>query len=141
MIAGYAWEWKSQNNQEPGNLDIVIDGIGKYWNCTYDNWVGKGFDNEAIAKEVGCIHSIQGYDLSYAFVIIGRDIEFDPYLKSLQANKNQYFDRNGKATASQDELTQYIKNIYYVLLTRGIFGTHLYVQNPELRDYLSKYFP
>ena len=52
--------------------DIVIDGIGLKWNCTYDNWVGRGVDDPAVAHEVGCIHSIQGYDLSYAYVVVGR---------------------------------------------------------------------
>lgn len=54
--------------------DIVIDDIGLKWNCTYDNWVGRGVSDPQIAHEVGCIHSIQGYDLSYAYVLIGNDL-------------------------------------------------------------------
>lgn len=73
-------------------------------------------------------------------MIIGEDIELDPKTGLLRANKEKYFDATGKATASQEELTQYIKNIYYVLLTRGIFGTHVYVANPELRAYLKQFF-
>lgn len=140
MVAGYAWEWKTNHTKDPKAFDIEIDGIRKRWNCTYDNWVGRGVNDASIANEVGCIHSIQGYDLSYAYVIIGEDIVLDPSTGQLAANKKSYFDRNGYATASQEELTQYIKNIYYVLLTRGIFGTHVYVQNAELRKYLSRYF-
>ena len=120
--------------------DIVIDGIGLRWNRTYDNWVVRGTGDPSIAHEVGCIHSTQGYDLSYAYVIIGDDLVYDPSSASLVANKASYFDRNGYATASQEELDQYIKNIYYVLLTRGILGTHVYAANPEMRRYLSKYF-
>jgi len=141
MVAGYAWQWKTKGITNPNLYDIEIDGIGRRWNCTYDNWVGKGFDNSSIAHEVGCIHSIQGYDLSYAYVIIGEDIELDPITGLLRANRSSYFDRNGYATASQEQLTQYIINIYYVLLTRGIYGTHIYVCNPELRNFLSKYLP
>jgi len=140
MIAGYAWQWKTKGKPDPDLFDIEIEGIGRRWNCTYDNWIGKGFQNPKIAREVGCIHSVQGYDLSYAFVIIGDDIRLDPQTGLLEANKGSYFDRNGFATASQEELTQYIKNIYYVLLTRGIYGTHIFVSNPELREYLSQYF-
>lgn len=138
MIAGYAWKWVSKNDAE--EYDIEIDGVRKRWNCTYDNWVGKGVDDPAVAREVGCIHSTQGYDLSYAYVIIGNDIKLNPSTGKLEANKDSYFDRNGYATASPEELTQYIKNIYYVLLTRGIYGTHIYVCDEGLREYFGQYF-
>ena len=52
------------------------------------------------------------------------------------------FERDyGKNTATLEELDLYIKNLYYVLLTRGILGTHVYAVNLEMRAYLSKYFP
>lgn len=56
-----------------------------------------------------------------------------------ESNKASYYDRNGFATASKQELDRYVKNIYYVLLTRGILGTHIYVKSPKLRDYFSKF--
>ena len=140
MIAGYAWKWKTKGKRDPNLFDIEIDGIGKRWNCTYDNWVGKGMDDPTVAHEVGCIHSIQGYDLSYSYVIIGDDIKLNPSTGQLEANKASYFDRNGFATASAEELSQYIRNIYYVLLTRGINGTHVYVHDRVLREHLRRYF-
>lgn len=140
MVSGYAWKWKTKGKNDPGLFDIEIDGVGKRWNFTYDNWVGRGMDDPAVAHEVGCIHSIQGYDLSYAYVIIGDDIRLNPVTGHLDANKDSYFDRNGFATASQEELTQYIRNIYYVLLTRGINGTHVYVCDRALREWLRRFF-
>lgn len=131
MLAGYAWGWKTKGGK-PG-YDIEIDGVGKRWNCTYDNWIGKGMQDPRVAREVGCIHSSQGYDLSYAYVIIGPDLAVDPTTGKLRAVRSHYYDKNGKNTATDDELTQYIKNIYYVLLTRGISGTHIYVCDPLLR--------
>lgn len=140
MVAGYAWKWETKGNDAPGAYDIELGPVRLRWNRTYDDWVGKGSDNQNVAHEVGCIHSIQGYDLSYAYVIIGNDLTLDPETGLLTANKSSYFDRNGRATATQEELTHYIKNIYYVLLTRGIYGTHVYVANPELRAYLRRFF-
>lgn len=140
MVAGYAWKWRTKGNSDPGLFDIEIAGVGKRWNCTYNNWVGQGVDDPSIAREIGCIHSIQGYDLSYAYVVIGDDIRLNPTTGRLEANKDSYFDRNGYATASPEDLTQFIKNIYYVLLTRGIYGTHVYVHDAGLRKHLSRYF-
>ena len=146
MVAGYAWEWKTKDGRElkegeaSSEYDIEIDGIGLRWNCTNENWVGLGVEDPKVAHEVGCIHSIQGYDLSYAYVIIGCDLLFNEETGKPESNKEGYFDSNGKVKASKEELDRYIKNIYYVLLTRGILGTHVYVKDPTLREYFTQYF-
>ena len=77
--------------------------------------------------------------MNYAFVILGNDISYDNDLEIVVIKKDSYFDRNGKATATDKELAEYIKNIYYVLLTRGIKGTFLYVCDKDLKEYLSRY--
>ena len=133
MIAGYAWPWISKNDQT--KKDIVIQGVSRMWNHCTEGWV---LTNEAI-DEVGCIHSIQGYDLNYAFVILGNDIGYDKTSGKIIVRRSNYYDQNGKRTASDEELLKYITNIYYVLLTRGIRGTYLYVCDSDLQEYLSQY--
>lgn len=133
MLAGYAWEWISKNDQT--KKDIEIQGIKRMWNHCTEGWV---HTSEAI-DEVGCIHSIQGYDLNYAFVILGKDIGYDKNNGKIIVRSECYFDKNGKRTASYDDLLKYITNVYYVLMTRGIKGTYLYVCDDDLRDYLSQY--
>lgn len=140
MIAGYAWEWKTKKDKSPGAYDIDIEGIRIRWNCKQENWVGLGFDNPQIAHEMGVIHSIQGYDLSYAFVVIGRDLVYDEANNWITVDRSAYFDKNGKNTATDEELEEYIKHIYYVLMTRGIYGTHVYVCDEKLRRHLKQYF-
>ena len=105
------------------------------WNHCTEGWV---HTPEAI-NEVGCIHSIQGYDLNYAFVIIGKDIGYDKATGKIVVHPESYFDKNGKRTAGYEELLEYITNVYYVLMTRGIKGTYLYVCDHDLREYLSQY--
>jgi len=105
------------------------------WNHCTEGWVHTA---EAI-DEVGCIHSIQGYDLNYAFVILGKDIGYDKAAGKIIVRPECYFDKNGKRTANYEELLEYITNVYYVLMTRGIKGTYLYVCDDELREYLSQY--
>ena len=77
--------------------------------------------------------------MNYAFVILGKDIGYDKASKQIIVRPECYFDQNGKRTAEYAELLEYIKNIYYVLLTRGIKGTYLYVCDDDLREYLSNY--
>lgn len=140
MIAGYAWKWNTKKDKSPDAHDIDIDGVKIRWNCKQENWVGLGLDNPSIAHEMGVIHSIQGYDLSYAYVVIGRDLVYDESLKRVTVDRNEYYDTNGKNTATDAELEEYIKHIYYVLMTRGIYGTHIYVCDELLRSHLSQFF-
>ncbi|RKM56309.1 DUF2075 domain-containing protein [Butyrivibrio sp. X503] len=133
MIAGYAWPWKTKEN--PNEYDISIDGIKKKWNSKLKNWV----NIENSLNEVGCVHSIAGFDLNYAFVILGDDIKFNPITKQIEVDKNNYFDRRIRQYAKDEELDMYIKNTYYVLMTRGIKGTYLYVMDNNLKKYLQDY--
>ncbi len=133
MIAGYAWEWKSKKDKS--FIDIEIEGYKKRWNSVLDNWV----HSDNAINEVGCIHSTQGYDLNYGFIILGKDIKYDPINGRVYTDRNYYFDRYGQQGATDEELDEYIKNIYYVLLSRGIKGTYLYVCDEKLREYFKQY--
>jgi DUF2075 family protein len=41
---------------------------------------------------------------------------------------------------SNTDILRYVRNIYAVLLTRGMLGTYIYVVDPPLRAYLGRYF-
>ena len=133
MAAGYTWDWVSKNDKSL--YDIEIQEIKKQWNHCTEGWV----HSEEAIHEVGCIHSIQGYDLNYAFIILGEEIGYDPEKKSIIVRADHNYDQNGKKTAGYEELKEYIQNIYYVLMTRRIKGTYLYVCDSELRKYISQY--
>ena len=58
-------------------------------------------------------------------------------------HRENYHDKKGKENNprlgivySDDDLLDYVKNIYRVLLTRGIRGTYVYVVDEALRDHL-----
>ncbi|KAF2657685.1 hypothetical protein K491DRAFT_703363 [Lophiostoma macrostomum CBS 122681] len=118
MVAGYAWEWKTKKDKDA--FDIEIDQVQLRWNSTPTDWVSS---RNALA-EVGSVHTIQGYDLNYVGVIIGK--------------------QNNRAlgtTCSNDDLLRFITQIYAVLLTRGIRGTYVYACDQGLREYLRGFIP
>jgi DUF2075 family protein len=140
LLAGYAWAWVSKN--DPTRFDIEIDGERMAWNRTDKDWVSSATSID----EVGSIHTIQGYDLNYAGVIIGPDLRYDSTQGRLYFARESYFDKKGKqnnkmlgVSYSDDDLLTYVTNIYRVLLTRGIRGTYVYVCDPELREYLRQF--
>ncbi|MGO1594679.1 MAG: DNA/RNA helicase domain-containing protein, partial [Ancrocorticia sp.] len=98
------------------------------------------------SDEVGSIHTVQGYDLNYAGVIIGNDLRYDSSNHKITFDRAEYHDKKGKEdnlkrgiNYSDHDLLQYVRNIYGVLLTRGIIGTYVYVCDPALREYLRRY--
>ena len=137
MVAGFAWPWASKKDKSI--YDIAIDGIPIRWNTTTTNWVGRGLSDPTVAHEMGVIHTIQGYDLSYAYVVIGPDLRYDKAHRRVVVDRGSYYDRNGKQGASDRELDEYVKHVYYVLLTRGIQGTHVYACDAAMREYLSRF--
>ncbi len=85
--------------------------------------------------EVGCIHTVQGYDLNYAGVIIGPELSYEPYTKQFKIHADHYKDRNGRQGVEDlEELKRYIINIYKTLLTRAIKGTYVYIFDENLRN-------
>lgn len=141
ILAGYAWPWRS--NREKDAYDITIEGIQLRWNRVIVDWV----NSPSSLDEVGSIHTIQGYDLNYAGVIIGPDLRLDPLSGKLTFDRSNYFDSKGKQKntdkkpITDEDLLGFVKNIYAILLTRGMLGTYIYVYDPPLREYMRKFFP
>lgn len=138
LVAGYAWDWVSRGKGADA-YDIELDGVRLRWNSTEKDWIS----SPNSINEVGSIHTVQGYDLNYAGVIIGRDLRFDPESHRLFVDRASYRDAKGKEnnkllgkSYTDDDLLQYIRNIYGVLLTRGMLGTYVYVCDPALRRYV-----
>ena len=69
-----------------------------------------------------------------------------PSTGRLRIDRDSYFDSKGKANNKMlgfeyddDDLLGYIRNIYAVLLTRGIRGTYVYVCDRALREHLAQF--
>ncbi len=138
LVAGYAWEWKSKN--DPTAYDIELDGRQLRWNTTATDWIA----SKTSLDEVGSIHTVQGYDLNYAGVIIGNDLQWDEDAQRLVVDRDSYFDKKGKEnnptlgkTYSDEDLLRYVCNVYAVLMTRGILGTYVHVRDDLLRTRLN----
>jgi DUF2075 family protein len=137
LVAGYAWDWKSKRT--PDAFDIELDGERMRWNSTDKDWI----NSPRSLDEVGSIHTVQGYDLNYAGVIIGPDLHLDSATGRIVADRDAYRDKKGKENTGHlkdafgdDDLLVFIRNIYAVLLTRGMLGTYVYVCDPALRERL-----
>jgi uncharacterized protein len=140
MIAGYSWPWNSKPQKgvknDPKTIDIELDGLTFKWNTNDKDWI----NSPTAFEEIGCIHTTQGYDLNYAGVIFGKEIDYDKANNCIIVDRSKYFDTNGKKGISDDDvLKAYIINIYKTILYRGIKGTFIYACNAGLRNYLKQH--
>lgn len=130
-VAGYCWKWFSKQNQDV--FDIEIADYQYKWNSTDKDWI----NSENSIHEIGCIHTTQGYDLNFCGVIIGPDLVYRN--GKILYNDEAYKDTKAKdSSLTDEEMKNFIINIYKVLLTRGILGTYIYVCDDALRTYLYK---
>lgn len=140
-VAGYSWEWKSKGAKSlaairsKGLEDIEIQGHKYIWNMSNKEFTLRP---QAI-DEIGCIHTIQGYDLNYVGVIFGREIDYDPDTNSIVINPDLFFDKNVALGASSQQLRDYIINSYKVMMSRGIKGCYCFAYNENLKNYLSQF--
>lgn len=148
VVAGYSWKWVTQKDKNLYDIKDPITGNTFIWNSKVKDWIN--FKNSV--EEIGCIHTTQGADLNYIGVILGAEIDcyyteeengdYDLNKAKIIVNPKEYKDRNGlpiKGTdLNNEELTSYIKRIYYVLLSRGINGCYVYAVNQNMQRYLKE---
>lgn len=136
-VAGYSWPWITKGQSRDAALRDINIGKGYLWNRTSTDWI----NSDRLPYELGCIHTVQGYDLNYAGVIFGREIIYSSETQRIEVVQENYKDNLGRAVrGNYDALREYIINIYGTLMTRGIRGTFLYVCDQALREYLRKFF-
>lgn len=140
VVAGYTYEWVSDPTHRDGINDVIIEKVNfaKKWNMRYGSGL-KAYswaDDPLSIDEIGCIHTCQGIDLDYCGVIIGKDITYENGKITFHKEEHPTSDLAGIRTASDTDAETWIKNTYYVLLSRGILGTFVYCEDKALNKYL-----
>jgi len=87
--------------------------------------------------QVGCIHTSQGLEFDYVGIIVGDDLKFDKENLEYYTEWDDYKDSMGKRNMKEnmDKLNKYVRNIYKILMSRGMKGCYVYFQNKEVEEY------
>jgi DUF2075 family protein len=139
MTAGFCWPWSDP--RPDGSLvdDVTIGNWRRPWNLRGERGVGGAppaslwATDPAGFGQVGCIYTAQGFEYDWNGVILGPDLVWregrwvaqpkgskDPALRGL----------------SPDEAGPLLRNVYKVLLTRGMVGTVVHSVDPETQELL-----
>lgn len=142
LTAGFCWPW-SKKLDEDGNLklDVRIGTFAMPWETHgditkpplgYVKWYEWAYKPEGI-KQVGCIYTAQGFEFDYIGVIVGDDLRYDAATDTLIGDITATHDptlRKGK-----ENFDEYVKNIYRVLMSRGMKGCYVYFTDKKTRKF------
>ena len=142
MTAGYCWPWSDPRPDGSLVPDVVIGEWSKPWNLRGDRAVGNAPPAALWAYaeggfgQVGCVYTAQGFEYDWNGVILGPDLVWRDgrWVAQREFNKDPDF-RNLKKVTEQ-EFDRLIRNVYKVLMTRGMIGTLIYSVDPETQQHL-----
>ncbi|MEI8124039.1 MAG: DNA/RNA helicase domain-containing protein, partial [bacterium] len=139
VLAGYAWNWTSadegNNNSEICDIEVPEFDFKLPWNSRR---VGTTWAiDESGINQVGCIHTSQGLEFDYVGVIVGEDLKFNSKTLSFYTDWKSYKDKKGKQSLknSPEKLNRLVRNIYKILMTRGMKGCYVYFVDKETEEY------
>ncbi len=132
-LAGYCKPIKKTNDYE----FIKINSNGDSLKWSRDGEKFRNYANKS--TEVGNVYDIHGFDIDFASIYIGKDIYLDEKEKCIKVDKDNFFDWAAKKGVNQIDV--FVKNAYYILLTRAVYGQMVYVEDDKLREFLLKIFP
>lgn len=148
LMAGFCWPWSENvvngdlvKDVQIGNFAIpweTKDGVDfKQLSIKYPRWYEWAYKPLGI-KQCGCIYTAQGFEFDYAGVIIGEDLKYDPNSKTVITDKSASKDPVLRMTRKEATMTfdDYVRNIYRVLMSRGMKGCYLYICDDNLRNYM-----
>jgi uncharacterized protein len=143
LVAGFCWPW---SNPEPsGELvpDVVVGDWRMPWNARAEaGRLAKGIpasdywaSDPGGLEQVGCVYTAQGFEFDYTGVIFGRDLVYRPGVGWI-GQREESKDRIVTRGVSAEEFTQYVKNVYRVLLTRGLRGCYVHFMDQQTQDFV-----
>ena len=150
IMAGFCWPWST--NVVDGDLvkDVCVGDFAMPWETSdrvpyqqlkkkYPKWFEWAYKPLGI-EQVGCIYTAQGFEFDYAGVIIGEDLKYDKGTGKIITDKSACKDPVLKRNVKEANMTfdDYVRNIYRVLMSRGMKGCYLYICDDNLRNHMKQ---
>jgi hypothetical protein len=137
IAAGYCWPWSEPAPDGTLVRDVQVGGWSRPWNLKGERSIGGApaaalwATDPAGFGQVGCVYTAQGFEYDCAGVIIGPDLVWrdNGWVMVRSANKDPDF-RN-RTRVDDFQADRLIRNVYKVLLTRGMRGVLIHSVDPQ----------
>lgn len=141
LAAGFCWPWSDPLPSGELEPDVVIGDWRMPWNARPEvgvlaPGVPKSYywaDDPRGLEQVGCVYTAQGFEFDYVGVIVGPDLVYRPgtgWVGQPEESKDRMVTRGNR-----EAFTDYVKNTYRVLMTRGLRGCYVYFMDLQTRDF------
>jgi hypothetical protein len=144
IAAGYCWPWSDPRKDGSLVADVQINDWSKPWNLKGDRSIGGApaaalwASDPAGFGQVGCVYTAQGFEYDYAGVIIGPDLVWrDGRWVTVRAANNDP-DFKNRTKVSDVDFDRLVRNVYKVLLTRGMRGVTIYSPDQKTQEHLRR---
>ena len=88
-------------------------------------------------EQVGTVYTAQGFEFDYIAVIFGNDLVYDAKENAWKAVPTRSFDT--QVTRGNPNLTEHLKSVYRVLLSRAHKGVYVYFIDQGTRRYFESH--
>jgi DUF2075 family protein len=139
LAAGYCWPWHDPlpdgslvNDVKIGDFEMPWETKGEHAVGNFPVWYQWAYKPNGF-RQVGCIYTAQGFEFDYIGVIIGPDLKYDNAKDCLHGDISATKDPTLKRDKHNFET--YMKNIYRVLLTRGMRGCYVYFVDKDVEKF------
>src|SRR4030042_2482857 len=142
LTAGFCWKWSDADKDGKLEDDVAIGEFRRPWNAKPESRglakdIQKAYywanDPNGISQ-IGCIYTAQGFEFDYVGVIFGNDMVYDFEKQDWIGVPENFQDKVVKR--SGENLVNLLKNVYRVLLTRGMKGCYVYFMDKSTRDFI-----
>ncbi|MGC4954972.1 DNA/RNA helicase domain-containing protein [Actinomadura citrea] len=149
ITAGFCWEWSPIRGDRSLVPDVRIGDWERPWNVKSTSRVGDAPPKQLWATadggfdQIGCIYTAQGLEFDWAGVLIGPDLvaRNGRLTPERSGNLDPELGLKSPRILSEEEFSRFVRNIYKVLLTRGLHGIVLYATDPATHELLETLVP
>ena len=135
IAAGFCWRWSKPRRDGSLVNDVKIGHFEMPWEKKDAFW--KWATDDSGMEQVGTVYTAQGFEFDYIAVIFGIDLVYDAKVNDWKAVPSNSFDT--QVTRGNPDLTEHLKSVYRVLLSRAHKGVYVHFMDQGTRQYFESH--
>lgn len=131
LVAGFCWGWSEPKKDGSLVNDVKIGEFEMPWENKNEFW--KWATDKSGMEQVGTVYTAQGFEFDYIGVIFGNDLVWRAAEGGWVSKPENSFDK--QVTRNNQQLTDHLKHVYRVLMSRAHKGVYLYFMDEETKNF------
>jgi len=131
IVAGFCWPWSEPRSDGLLVADVKIGSFSMPWEKKNEFW--KWATDKSGMEQVGTVYTAQGFEFDYVGVIFGNDLVWRQKEGGWVSVPENSYDKQVKRNNTL--LTDHLKHVYRVLMSRAHKGVYIYFMDNETRSY------